>query len=380
MDIRYQEEQVMLRDSVRKFVEQDYDFDTRRRIIQSERGTSTEHWSLFAELGWLTIPFSEEDGGFGGSAIDIAIVMEEFGRGLIIEPYLASIVLAGGLLARLANAEQKSCLLEPLMAGELRLALAFNEPQSRYCLSNVRTTAVKQGEGYVISGHKSVVQHGDSADTFIVVARSFGEQRDKQGISLFLIDRDNAGIRHRDYQTVDGHRATELYLDEVAVSAAALLGEEGGAYTALSQAIDRAALAACAEAVGAMEAALWKTVAYTQQRKQFGVPIATFQALRHRMAEMYIECEQARSITLMANLTLDANAKNSARAVSAAKYRVGRAARLVGEEAVQMHGAIGVTDEADIGHYLKRLTAIQYSFGSGDYHKLRYIDLSSRVT
>jgi len=378
MDIRYSEEQVMLRDSVRKFVAQDYSFDTRRGIIQSERGTSAEHWSMIAELGWLTIPFSEEDGGFGGSAVDIGIMMEEFGRGLVIEPYLASTVLAGGLLSRLANAEQKSRWLVPLMEGEFRPALAYNEPQSRYCLSDVKTTALKQGDDYIVSGHKSVVLHGDSTDSFMVVARSFGEQRAQQGISVLLIDQDSAGVRRTDYKTVDGHRAAELYLDKVTVAASALLGEEGGAFTALSQAVDRAVLAACSEAVGAMEAALWKTIAYTQQRKQFGVPIATFQALRHRMAEMYIECEQARSITLMANLTMDANAEDSAKAVSAAKYRVGKAARRVGEEAVQLHGAIGVTDEADIGHYLKRLTAIQYSFGSGDYHKQRYIDLSSR--
>jgi len=377
MDIQYSEEQVMLRDSVRKFIEQDYDFDSRRKVIEDDQQASAANWRLFAELGWLTIPFSEEDGGFGGNSVDIAIMMEEFGKGLVVEPFMTSLVLAGGLFSRVASPQQKADLLGPLMDGELKLALAFNEPQSRYRLADVKTSAVKMGDSYVVNGHKSVVLHGDSADKFIVVVRTSGEQRDEQGLSLLLLDRDCAGLRRTDYPTIDGQRAAELYLDNVEVPVAALLGEEGGAFPALSEALDRATLAVCAEAVGAMEAALRKTVEYTQQRKQFGVPIATFQALRHRMVDMYIECEQARSIVLMANLTMDsANGLDRARAVSAAKYRLGNAAKQVAEEAVQMHGAIGVTEEYDIGHYLKRLTAIQYSFGSTDHHKQRYIELS----
>jgi alkylation response protein AidB-like acyl-CoA dehydrogenase len=263
------------------------------------------------------------------------------------------------------------------MSGELILALAFNEPQARYDLADVITSAHRNGTGFVVNGHKSVVLHGDSADRFIVVVRTAGEQRDEQGISLLLVDQDQAGVRQKSYATVDGHRATELTLNNVQVDEDELLGEEGEAFPHLCQAIDRATLAACSEAVGAMEAALWKTVAYTQQRKQFGIPIAGFQALRHRMAEMYIECEQARSIVLMANLTMDADPENSAKAVSAAKIRVGKAAKRVGEEAVQIHGGIGVTDECDIGHYLKRLTTIQYLFGSTAFHHQRYVRLAN---
>ena len=376
MDIQYSEEQAMLRDSVRKFVEQDYDFDSRRKIVAGDQAASDANWRLFAELGWLTIPFTEEDGGFGGNAVDIAIMMEEFGKGLVVEPFMTSLILAGGLFSRVASPQQKADLLGPLMDGGLKLALAFNEPQSRYELADVKTSAVKKGDSYVVSGHKCVVLHGDTADKFIAVVRTSGEQRDEKGISLLLIDRDCVGLRRKDYPTIDGQRAAELYLDNVEVPREALLGEEGEAFPALSDALDRAALAVCAEAVGAMEAALWKTVAYTQQRKQFGVPIAKFQALRHRMVEMYIECEQARSIVLMANLTMDSNSIDSSRAVSAAKYRLGVAAKRVAEEAVQLHGAIGVSEEYEIGHYLKRLTAIQYSFGSTDHHKQRYIKLS----
>ncbi len=376
MDIRYSEEQLMLRDSVRKFIEQDYSFESRKKIINSPEGTSRENWALFADLGWLTIPFRKEDGGYGGSAIDTAIMMEEFGKGLVIEPYLSGILLAGALLSRLGTEDQKAQLIEPVMSGELRLALAYNEPQARYDLADVMTSACRNGDGFVVKGHKSVVLHGDSADKLIVVARTAGEQRDEEGISLLLVDHDQAGVRQKAYATVDGHRAAELTLSNVHVSNDGLLGEEGEAFPHLCQAIDRATLAACSEAVGAMESVLWKTVAYTQQRKQFGIPIASFQALRHRMAEMYIECEQARSIVLMANLAMDADPENSAKAVSAAKIRVGKAARRVGEEAVQIHGAIGVTDEFDIGHYLKRLTTIQYLFGSTEYHRQRYVRLA----
>jgi alkylation response protein AidB-like acyl-CoA dehydrogenase len=379
MDIRYSEEQGMLRDSVHKFIEQDYSFEARRNIIDGPEGGRPDNWSLFADLGWLTIPFSEEDGGYGGSATDIAIIMEEFGKGLVVEPWLTSMVLAGFLIGKLGSEEQKAALIEPLMSGELKVALAYNEPQARYSLADVSALAHRARDGYIVNGHKSVVLHGDTAERLIVVARTAGEQREQYGISFLLIDPDQMGVRRRAYTTVDGHRAAELFFDNVTVAADGLLGPENEAYPHLSQAVDRATIAVCAEAVGAMDTALWKTVDYTQQRKQFGVPIATYQALRHRMAEMYIECEQARSIVLMANLAMDADPEKSASAVSAAKVRVGKAAKRVGEEAVQIHGGIGVADESDIGHYLKRLTTIQYLFGSTEFHRQRYVELSSRL-
>jgi alkylation response protein AidB-like acyl-CoA dehydrogenase len=371
MNLNYSDEQLMLRDGIAKFVTQEYLFE--KRTAQVAAGNTLSHWSAFAEMGWLMVPFSEEDGGISGSAVDVGLVMEEFGKGLVVEPYLGNTILAGGLLSSAASEAQKDDLLESLMNGELRIALAFTEPESRYQLSCVTTTAIRDGDNYRVNGHKAVVLGGDVAEKVVVVVRTAGETTDETGISLLLIDIDTEGVERHSYQMIDGQGAAEIIFADVVVPAQNLIGTEGEGLAPLSDVIDRAALAVCAEAVGAMEAALAITVEYTKTRKQFGRPIASFQALQHRMVEMLIEIEQSRSIVLKACLALDSGDGDAAKAVSAAKMRVGSAAKLVGEEAVQMHGAVGIAEEYSIGHYLKRLTAIRYSFGSSDHHKQRYL-------
>lgn len=372
MDFSYSEEQQMLQDSVSKFINKDYDFNSRWQITDSPKGYSDAHWKLFAELGWLMVPFSEEQGGFGGSAVDLIVVMEEFGKGMVVEPFIATAVMAGGLIAEAGSDKQKKALLEPLMGGELQLAFAFTEPQSRFNLADVKCYAKREGNEWLLSGHKSVVLNGPSADKIIVAARTSGAQRDSTGISLFIIDTKQNGIINKPYETVDGHRAADLWFDKVVVADAELLGELDNALPVIQKIIDKATLAICAEAVGAMEVSYKKTVAYTKIRKQFGREISTFQALQHRMAKMFIEHEQAKSILLMAALNLDDQGGYNPKVVSAAKSRIGKAARLVGQEAVQIHGGIGCTDELDIGHFFKRLTTVQYMFGSTDYHTQRF--------
>lgn len=377
MDFSYSDEQQMLQDSVGKFVQSQYDFDTRRKLIESDLGFSAENWTLFAELGWLTVPFSEEDGGFGGSAVDLMVLMEEFGKGMVVEPFLPTAVLSGHLIAGQGSAEQKESLIPAIMEGALQLATAYAEADSRYNLAAVATRATRDGDEYVISGDKVVVLNGPAADKLLVVARTAGEQFDRDGISVFVVDADAAGVSMRSYTNVDGHRAAEVQLRDVSVPSSALLGEEGNALSALEAAVDRATLAVCAEAVGVMDVMLAKTVEYTKTRKQFGVAIGTFQALQHRMAEMFIECQLARSIVIMAAMKLDSAAERNeaAKAIAAAKSRVGRAMRKVGQESVQIHGGIGVTDELDVGHFFKRVTVMENLFGNTDFHTLRYAAL-----
>ncbi|GGG51963.1 pimeloyl-CoA dehydrogenase small subunit [Pseudohongiella nitratireducens] len=378
MDFSYSEEQQMLQDSVQKFVASQYDFETRCKVLEKEGGYDKANWELFAELGWLTVPFREEDGGFSGSAVDLMVVMEEFGRGLVVEPFLATAVLAGGLISALGSDAQKSELLATIMEGKAQLATAYAEPDSRYNLASVKTTAVRQGEEFVLNGDKVVVLNAPNAAQIIVTARTSGESGDRDGISAFLVDSQAAGVTLRSYATVDGQQAAEVHLKDVKVTSANLLGEEGKALPALEQTIDQATVAICSEAVGAMDSLLSKTVEYAKTRKQFGVPIGTFQALQHRMAEMFIDCQLARSIVIMAAMKLDSNesAEQKAKAVSAAKSQVGRAIRKVGQEAVQIHGGIAVTDELDVGHYFKRVTAIEHQFGTTDYHTRRYARLA----
>jgi alkylation response protein AidB-like acyl-CoA dehydrogenase len=377
VDFSYSEEQQMLQDSVQKFVYSQYDFDSRKKVIDSDKGFSDEYWALFAELGWLTVPFREEDGGFGGSAVDLMVVMEEFGKGMVVEPFLPTTVISGGLVSDLGNAAQKDALLSAVMEGRLQLATAYAEADSRYNLASVGTTARKDGDGYVINGDKVLVLNGPAADKVLVVARTSGDKLDRDGISVFIVDANAAGMSCRAYTTVDGHRAAEVHLKDVRVMVDAMLGAEGKAVSALERAVDRAALAVSAEAVGAMGCLLKKTVEYAKTRKQFGVAIGTFQALQHRMAEMFIECELARSIVIMAAMKLDSSASDTekAKAVAAAKSRVGRAMRKVGQESVQLHGGIAVTDELDVGHYFKRVTTIESLFGNTDYQTLRFAAL-----
>jgi len=377
VDFSYSDEQQMLQESVQKFVRRHYTFDARRAILASAEGFSAEHWALFAELGWLTVPFAAADGGFGGLATDLMVLMDEFGKALVVEPFVAGAVMGGGLISVLGGPAQKQALLVELMAGTLQLACALYEPNGRYNLASVATLAQRVDEHYQVNGSKMLVLNGPAADTLLVSVRTSGGERDAGGISVLMIDAATPGLVRRDYTTVDGHRAAQIRFENVQVPAAALLGEPGAALPALESVIDRATLCVCAEAVGAMDMLLNKTVEYSKTRRQFGVPIGTFQALQHRMADMFIECELARSIVMMAAMTLDTDAGEAQkqRAVSAAKSRVGKAARKVGQEAVQLHGGIGITDELDVSHYFKRVTAIETLFGNTDFHTARFARL-----
>ena len=373
MDFSLSDEQSMLKDSIEKFVQNDYDFDTRRKIMANDEGFSRELWSQMAELGWLAVPFAEEDGGFGGGAIELMLVMEQIGRGLIVEPYMATVVLAGGFLKRAGSAEQKEKYLSGVIDGSKLGAFAFAEPQGRFNLADLTTTAAADGDGYVLNGHKAVVLNGPSADFLVVSARTSGEQRDEAGVSVFVLDADTAGVSRRDYPTVDGLRAAEITLENVRVGADALIGEAGQALPLIQEVIDEATLAVGCEAVGNMEVAYKSTVDYSKQRVQFGQPIGKFQVLQHRMVDMFMEYEQAKSLMYMAAMRMDEGYGAVAqKAVSAFKVQVGKSGRYVGQQAVQVHGGMGMTEELHIGHYFKRLTMIDTLFGNIDFHLRRY--------
>jgi len=371
MDFSLSQEQQMLQDSVAKFVQNDYDFDTRMATVNSDANFNQDFWNLFAELGWLMVPFSEEDGGMGGGAADVMVLMEEFGKGMLMEPYLANVILAGGLLAKCGNESQKANLAE-IMAGQQQWAFAYTEADSRYCLHKVSCQAEKAGDGFKLNGQKSVVFNGAAADHFVVLARTSGDSADKEGLSLFLVDANAEGVSRKAYKLQDGSNAAEVSFNNVALAGGSVLGEEGNALASVEAVIDQATLAVCAEAVGAMGVSLEKTVEYTKTRVQFGVPISKFQALQHRMADMFVEHQQAKSMLLRAVMLSEQDPAAAAKAISAAKYRIGTAARNIGQESVQIHGGIAVTDELDVGHYFKRLTMLEMMFGNSDYHAQRY--------
>ncbi len=373
MDFSFSQEQTLLADSVGRFVQNDYGFEARRAIIGSEAGFSAENWQTFAGLGWLGVPFPEADGGFGGSAVDVMILMEQFGKGLVVEPFLASIVLAGGALKTAGSRGQKEALLASLIDGSKQAALAFAEPQGRFNLADLTTTATAAGDGFSLSGQKSVVLNGPAADFFVVTARTSGAQRDEDGISLFIVPADAQGVSRRDYPTVDGFRASEVTFANVALDADALLGERDAGYPVIEQVIDEGILAVSSEAVGCMEVLYKATVEYCKTREQFGQPIGKFQVLQHRMVDMFMEHEQSKSLMYMAAMRLDEGYDDAAKkAVSALKVQVGKSGRFVAQGAVQLHGGMGMTDELNVGHYFKRLTMIDTLFGNVDHHLKRF--------
>lgn len=376
MDFSISEEQSMLADSVSKFIDNDYDFERRQEIAESDDGYSRELWQTYAELGWTAVPFAEDDGGLGGGPVELMLMMEQFGRGLLVEPFLANIVLAGGVLRRSANNEQKSRWLAPLIEGQLQAALAFAEPQSRFNIADIKSTAKPNGKGFVLSGKKICVLNGGGAELLIIPARTSGGQADEDGITLFAVPADSAGIERRAYQTVDAQQAADIGLSGIKVEAAAVLGEIGKGFDVLQDVIDEATLAVCAEAVGIMRTMLDKTVEYSKNRVQFGVPIGSFQALQHRMVESLMACEQSQSLLMWAVMLNAAGHEDRRKAVSAMKYQIGTAGIKVAREAVQIHGGMGMTWELDIAHYFKRMTAIDLLFGNADYHLDRYLDLS----
>ncbi len=373
MDFRYSEEQLALQDTLQRFISRDYDFEHRRTLARSPLGYSSEAWDRYAELGLLALPFPEEFGGLGGDGVDIMAVMEMIGQGLMLEPFLTSVVLCGGLIRDAAPEPVKKSLLPQIAAGKLRIALAAYEAAGRYDLAHVGCTAAQSGEGWVLSGRKTVVLDAPSADCFLVSARVAGQVADTDGISLFVVPRDARGLTLAPYPTQSGGRAADLEFTDLAVGPAALIGISGRALEVIERAVDRAIAALCAESLGIVTALNQATLNYLKTRKQFGVPIGAFQALQHRMAEMIIAAEQIRSMAIIAAVHVDADdvAKRQ-RAISGAKAYIGQAARFVGQQAVQLHGAMGVVNDLIVSHYFKRLTMIDMSLGDADFHLGRF--------
>jgi alkylation response protein AidB-like acyl-CoA dehydrogenase len=370
MDFNTTDEQTMLRDTVSRYLADTYSFDNRMKTVHSGKHWNAAVWKAFAEeLGILGAPFAEGHGGLGGGPVENMIVMEEIGRALVIEPYLPTVVIAGGALKHTGGALADAVIPE-IIAGNAIIAFAYAEPQGRYNLADLTTTLKKDGGGYVLNGHKSVVYSAPYATHLLVTARSGGAQRDAGGVSLLLIPADAKGVSRRDYPTVDGSAASEVYFENVAVGADALIGGEGTALPLVDRIVDEATAAVCAEACGVGRVLHATTLDYAKQRKQFGKAIGDFQVIQHRLVDMFMEVEQAVSITLMATLKLDG--PDRASAVSAAKAKVGKALKFTGQNAVQIHGGIGISNELAVGHYFKRSTMIESQFGSVDYHLGRY--------
>jgi pimeloyl-CoA dehydrogenase small subunit len=369
MDFELSEEQRLLKDSVERLFADRYDFETRKRFMASADGWSRDAWKQYAELGLLGLPFDEKHGGFGGGPVETMIVTEAMGRALALEPYLATVVLAGGLLRHAGNEAQRSALLPKIADGTLLLAFAHAERQSRYDLGDVTTTAKKNGAVFVLDGAKSLVLHGDCADQLVVSARVSGGRKDREGIALFLVDGKANGLSRRGYQTVDGLRAAEIMLEGVKVNADALLGEPGKAFPTIQRVVHEAIAALAAEAVGAMISMHEMTVDFLRTRKQFGVPIGSFQVLQHKAVDMLIAIEQARSIMFYGTMmAAEDDAAERDKAMSAVKTQIGRSGEIVGRIGTQLHGGIGMTMEYKGGHYFKRLTVIDTLFGNADHH------------
>ncbi len=373
MDFNFTDEQTMLRESVQRYLADTYDFDSRMKTVNGEAGWNPAVWKAFAEeLGILGAPFAESHGGLGGGAIENMIVMEEIGRALVIEPYLSTVVIGGGFM-KAAGGAMADAVIPQIIDGSAIIAFAYAEPQGRYNLADLRTSVKADGDGFVLNGHKAVVRDAPFATHFIVTTRSSGGQRDRDGVSVVLLPATTPGITRRDYPTVDGGRASEVYFENVRFGTDAFVGNNGSALEMIEQVVDEATSAVCAEASGVLRKLHEGTLDYSRQRKQFGRPIGEFQVLQHRMVDMFMEVEQTVSMTLMATLRLDE--PDRARHVSAAKNKIARSARFVGQNAVQIHGGIGISNELAIGHYFKRATMIEGQFGDADYHLRRYESL-----
>ena len=368
MNFDLTQEQQMLQDSVSRFIQDNYDLESRIKSAGSKFGFSKDHWQTMAELGWLGLPFDEADGGFGGTQIDTMLVMEQFGKGLVLEPWLASIILGGGAIKRGASSELRGEILPGLIDGSRQLTFAYAEEQAYFDLYDVTTTARGEGDGYVVNGHKSMVLHGATADQIVISARTSGGQIDENGISLFLIDADTQGVTRDNFPTVDGLRASEVTLKNVSVGGNRLIGDLDRGFEILNKVAADAILALCAEAVGAMEVLYKDTVEYTRQREQFDHPLADFQVLQHRMVEMFMEYEQCKSLLYRATMEAALGSPGTQRSVHALKHLVGKAGIFIAENAVQLHGGMGMTEELRIGHYLKRMIVIDAQFGNADYH------------
>jgi alkylation response protein AidB-like acyl-CoA dehydrogenase len=377
MNFDLTEEQQILVDSVERFVQNDSSVERFRKLRDTERGWEPEMWERMGEMGWLSVPFPEEHGGFGGRFVDLALILEQLGRGLVPEPIIPSVVLAGGLVSRLGSDAQRQAFLAPMIEGRKSLALAYAERQSRYDLGDCLTTAERSDDGYVLRGQKTWVLNGHAADHIVVVARTAGSQLDREGLSLFIVDAGAAGLTATRVPGMDGQRSALLDLDGVQVDADRLLGREGEAHASLVWAIDRGAAAACAEGQGAIQELFTRTIEYLKQREQFDVPIGSFQALQHRAADMYAEAELCKSTMILAAIQADSQDDEERMAeISAAKTQLSTGGWFVQENAIQLFGGIGVTDEQDEGLFFKRLRVLQGLFGDADHHADRFQSLS----
>jgi hypothetical protein len=374
MNFDFTEEQQMVRDSIARFVQDDYDWDTRKAIVASEKGLSPDNWKLFAELGWLSIPFAEEHGGFGGNIVDLSVVMEELGKGLVVEPYFPTVVLFGGLIARAGNDAQQAEWLPRVIGGDVLGGFAYVERQSRFALHDCLTTATPSGDGFVLNGEKVVVFNGEQADHLVVLARTSGEQSDRTGLSLFIVEASAAGIDKMNYPMMDGQRVANVTFKDVALPADALLGEEGNALAVVEALVDEAIIALASEAVGIMGVLNTKTLEYAKTREQFGVAIGSYQALQHRMVDTMMAYEQCKSLLFKALCEYKQEPAMAAETIHALKVLIDRNAKHVFGEAIQIHGGMGMTDELDIGHYAKRLMMINTTFGDANFHRNRFVE------
>ena len=375
MDFDLSEEQRLLKESVDGLLGSSYDFDARKKYMTEKGGWSKSAWNKLAEQGLLGLPFAEDDGGFGAGAVETMIVMEALGKALVLEPYLATVVISGGFLRRGGSAAQKAAHIPSIIDGTKTFGFAQLEKNSRYDLNDVATSAKKKGAGWIIDGEKFVVLNGERADMLIVTARTKGGQRDRSGVGVFLVAANASGVRIKGYPTQDGLHAADITFTGVEVGPDAAIGDPENGLPLIERVVDDARTAMCAEAVGAMDESLKTTVEYLKTRKQFGVPIGSFQVLQHRAADMFVAVEQARSMAMFATMASDIDEpKERATAVSAAKVQIGKSLKFVGEQAIQLHGGIGMTMEAKIGHYFKRLTMIENTFGDTDYHLRRVTD------
>jgi alkylation response protein AidB-like acyl-CoA dehydrogenase len=368
MNFEFSEEQRMLADSVERFVADHYELEKRIASSGSDLGFSADHWNTIAELGWLALPFDEADGGFGGSQIETMILFESFGKGLVLEPYFASILLGGGALKRGAPNAMRDAILPGVIDGSVQLALAYAEEQARFDLNDVVTSARTAGSNFVLNGTKSMVMNGASADHLVVSTRTSGGQFDTRGITLFLVPANADGVTLENYPTVDGLRASEVILKDVKVGSDAVIGEVDGGFEILNAVANDAILALAAEAVGAMEVLYKDTVEYTQEREQFDHPLSDFQVLQHRMVEMFMEYEQCKSMLYRATLEAAQGAETAQRTIHALKHLIGKTGYFIGENAVQLHGGMGMTEELRVGHFFKRMLVINMQFGDADHH------------
>ena len=376
MNFDFTEEQTLLNNMVTSFVRDNYDWETRCSIVKTEEGWKQENWSQFAELGLLGVPFSEDHGGLGGSPTDLMIVMEQFGKGLVVEPYLPSVILAGGLITNLGSKEQTDQIVPKIISGDQRYVFAYAEHQSRFDLFDVKTSAAKDGDTYVINGLKSVVFGAGAATHIIIAARTSGDQRSKKGITLFMTEIGSEGITLQNYPTIDEYRASEVIIENLKVSKDAILGKVDEAYDIIEEEVDKSTIAACSEALGILEVLKDATTDYCKNRKQFGQPISKNQVIQFRLVDMMMEYEQAKSILYMAITSDLSNPDERRKTVSALKSRMGKAIKFVGENAIQLHGGMGMTEEYMISHYFKRATMIGVLFGNVDYHMKRFIELT----